>query len=167
MTDYPVILGRQADGTFVLRIPALCLVVEDASLDAAWARLEADKAEVIARHRRVGAERDLPAPRSPEGGDLRRFILKVAIAALAASIVMAGAAFSFTYAMREPLHKVGLKLGRTAIAEIGRGLHQAAESEMTPERQAEFRRLVAAAAPRLKPYLAELRPVLAEVCPSP
>ncbi|ARJ65934.1 hypothetical protein WV31_09840 [Magnetospirillum sp. ME-1] len=167
MTDYPVILGRGAAGGFVLRIPALSLVAEGDSLDAAWAALEAEKADLIERHRRVGALGDLPQPTGPASAserDLRRFALKAAIVAGAASLIIAVAAFSFAYAVREPLRKAGLKLGRAAIAQVETGLRQAATEELTPERQQELRRLVAEATPTLKPYMRELRPLLAEGC---
>ncbi|MBX9634305.1 MAG: hypothetical protein K2X44_04920 [Magnetospirillum sp.] len=167
MSDYPVIVERDAAGGFVLRIPALCLVVVDATLDRAWTRLETEKAELIERHRRIGAEGDLPAPVQTAAGDrdLRRFALKAAIIAVMAGVIVAGAAFSFAYAVREPLRKVGAKLGRAAIAQVETGLRQAASEDMTPERQEELRRLVAEVAPKLKPYVAELRPLLAEACP--
>lgn len=167
MTDYPVILGRSADGGFVLRIPALSLVAEAASLDTAWAALEADKTDLIERHRRVGAEGDLPRPEGPVSAPdraVRRFAIKAAIVAATASIMVAAAAFSFAYAVRDPLRKVGLKLGRSAIAQVEAGLRQAAAEELTPARQQDLRRLMAEAAPALKPYVRELRPLLAEAC---
>ncbi len=166
MTDHTVWVQRSPGGGFVLRMPALYLVVEDSSLDAGWARLEAEKAALVERHRRVGAEGDLPASsRGAEQSDLRRFLLKTAIVVLAGSVLMAGAAFSFAYAVREPLRKAGAKLGRAAIAQVAEGLRDAADSELTPERQQELRRLVREAAPKLEPYVAELRPLVDAACP--
>jgi hypothetical protein len=167
VTDYPAILGRSTDGGFVLRIPALSLIAEADSLEDAWAALETAKADLIERHRRIGALNDLPRPTAPAPDterDLRRFAIKAAIVAATASLLIAAAAFSFAYAVREPLHKAGLKLGRAAIAQVEAGLRQAATEELTPKRQQELRRLVAEAAPALKPYVRELRPILSEAC---
>jgi hypothetical protein len=168
VTEYPVILGRSADGGFVLRIPALSLIAEAARLEDAWVALEALKADLIERHRRIGALDDLPRPTAPEPSpdqrDLRRFAIKAAIVAATIGLLISVAAFSFAYAVREPLRKAGLKLGRTAIAQVEEGLRQAATAELTPARQQELRRLVAEAAPALRPYVRELRPILSEAC---
>ena len=167
MSGYPVTMVRTDRNTFVLRIPALTLVVERPTLDEAWTALEAEKADIIERHRRVGAEADLPkpdSPASPADPRLRRFALRAAIVTAAASIVVAAAALSFAYAVREPLRKVGLKLGRAAIAQVESGLREAAQTDLTLEKQEALRRMVADAAPALKPYARELRPLLAEAC---
>lgn len=173
MKDYPVIVLRRPEGGFVLRIPALCLVVEAATLDDAWTRLEAEKALLIERHARIGALADLP-PADPSGSGpvpadagLRRFALKAAIIAAALVVVLVGAAFSFSYAVREPLRHAGARLGRAAIAQIETGLVEAARQDLTPERRQHLRALMAEAAPALKPYVAELRPLFAEACPRP
>lgn len=165
MTDYAVAMNRKPDGTFVLRIPALCLIVEDASLETAWTRLETEKQDLIRRHADIGAEGDLPKPPSDTGNrDLKKFALKTGIVALAACMIVAAMAFSFSYAVREPLRKSGLKLGRAAIAQLEDGLRDAARNELTPERREKIRMLVAEAAPALKPYITELRPLFAEAC---
>lgn len=168
MADYAATLTRSRQGGFVLRIAALALVVERPTLDEAWTALEAEKADIIERHRRVGAEADLPppggtAPAAAESG-LRRFAVKTALVTLAVTIILAAAALSFAYAVREPLHKVGLKLGRAAVARVEWGLTEAARAELTPEKQESLRRLTAEAVPALKPYVRELRPLLAEAC---
>lgn len=165
--DYEATVVRLTDGRYAVRIKELFLIEEDADLAAAWARIEARTQELVERHRRAGAETDLPRPVAAEtagGRDLRRFALKAAIVALAATVFMVATAAVFSYAVREPMRKVGLKVGRAALARVEEGLRDAARDELTPERAERIRLLVADAAPKLKPYVAELRPLFQGFC---
>lgn len=167
--NYPIIITRDGD-RYVLRVRELFLVEGDADLDAGLKRLEQRACDLIAEQTALGDAGDLPPPGGIAEDDrekraLKVFAFKAAIVALVLAVMMAAAAASFTYAMREPLRNAGVKLGRAAIAQVEKGLRQAIEKEMTPKRRERLRILVADAVPHLKPYIAELRPLIAELCP--
>ena len=167
--DYPVIITRDGD-IHVLRIGELFLVERDANLAVGLERLQQRARDLIAEQTALGALDGLPRPGGVARDDeqnrrVKVFALKSALVALVLVIVMAAAAASFSYAVRESMHKVGLKMGRAAIAQVERGLRKVARQELTPERRERFRISVAEAVPNLKPYVAELRPLLAELCP--
>jgi len=166
--DLPVIVTRDGD-IHVLRIRELYLIERDADLDTGMKRLLDRARDIIAEQSSIGAQADLPnlhgdSAEKRERQELKVFALKSALVALVMVIILAAAAASFSYAVREPMRKAGLKLGRSAIAQLEKGLRDAARDELTPDRRERLRVLVADAVPNLKPYITELRPLFADLC---
>lgn len=170
--DYPIIVTKDGQN-HILRIPELYLVETGVDLAVAHARIEERRRNVLDQYTRLNATAELPAVDGGRvldaGSSVRIFALKAGIIALAAAIMIATAAFSFSYAVREPLrHNLGQKMGRMIINQIEKGLLDAAKIELTPERTAKLQRLVADWVPYVKPHMAELRPLFAELClPTP
>jgi len=102
---------------------------------------------------------------SNEQRSLKLFAVKGAIVALILVVIMAASAATFTYAIREPLRHAGQKLGHAAIAQLEKGLMEAADKELTPERREHLRLRIAKATPYLKTYVSEFRPLIEGLCP--
>ena len=167
LPNYPVIVTTDGQN-YTLRIPKLHLIETGGDLAATHARIEARRRDLLDQYARLGATGELPAGddndgRVPDAGRAWQvFALKAGIVTLAVAIVVATAAFSFAYTVRGPL------MGRIIIHQVEKGLLDAAKIELNPERAAKLRQLVANWVPYAKPYMAELRPLFAELCaPTP
>ena len=150
-------------------IRELLLVEKDPDLSAGHSRLLKRASDLISEMQILDAVEDLPVPgeklvKAPEQNSLRTFALKSGLIALVFVIVFASAAASFTYAVREPMRKVGLKLGRSAIAQIEKGLRDSVRMELTPQRRERLRLSLASSIPHLKPFVVEFKPLIAELC---
>ncbi len=151
---------------YTLRIAELHLIETGLDLEAAYKSIESRKHDLFAAYEKAGRLDDLSVSHQASDRDnrLRVFAVKSGLVALVGVIVVSAAAFSFSYAVRESTRKAGLKLGRSAIKQVERGLKDAAKKELTPERKEKIRVLVSDAVPHLKPYVRELRPLFAELC---
>ena len=168
--DYPVVITRDGD-YYVLLIRELLIAERDKELSIGHSRLLKRATNLITELEELNAEVDLPMPgepslEDPEKKTLRIFAFKSGLIALVIVIVLAAAAASFSYAVREPMRKVGLKIGRSAIAQVEKGFREAAEIELTPERRERLRLSIADSIPYLKPFILELKPLLGELCES-
>ena len=155
---------------FTLRVPELHLIETGLDLETAYQNIEASKQGLIAAYERAGALDELYVSEQTAKSDvdsdnrLKIFAIKSSLVALAGVIIVSAAAFSFSYAIRDSTRKAGLKLGRSAIKQVVRGLEDAAKKEITPAKKEKIRILVSNAVPHLKPYIREFRPLLAELC---
>jgi len=155
---------------YLLRIPELHLVETNSDLMTAFKDIEVRKQRIIAEHKEAGVLDDLIAAGQESEPDVRQqkrlqiFAIKSGLVALAGVIIVSAAAFSFSYAVRESSRKVGSKIGRAAIKQVERGLEDVIKKELTTERKEKIRVLVSEAAPHLKPYIRELRPLFIELC---
>ena len=168
--DYPVVITRDGD-YYVLRIRELLISERDKELSAGHSRLLQRATHLITELEGLNAEADLPTPgvsslEDPEKKSLRVFAFKSGLIALVIVIVLAAAAAPFSSAVREPMRKVGLKLGRSAITQIEKGFREAVEIELTPERRERLRLRIAESIPYLKPFIFEFKPLLGELCGS-
>ena len=168
--DYPVVITRDGD-YYVMRIRELLIVERDKELSAGHSRLLRRANHLITELEGLNAGADLPTPgelssEDSEKKSLRLFAFKSGLIALVLVIVLAAAAASFSYAVREPMRKVGLKLGRSAITQIEKGFREAGEIELTPERRERLRLRIAESIPYLKPFILEFKPLLGELCGS-
>ena len=168
--DYPVVITRDGD-YYVLRIRELLIAERDKELSAGHSRLLQRATHLITELEGLNAEADLPTPgepslEDPEKKSFRFFAFKSGLIALVIVIVLAAAAASFSYAVRDPMRKVGLKIGRSAITQIEKGFREAAEMELTPERRERLRLRIADSIPYLKPLIFEFKPLLGELCGS-
>ena len=166
--DYPVVITRDGD-YYVLRIRELLIAEKDKELSAGHSRLLQRATHLITELEGLNAGSDLPLPgvpslEDPEKKSLRFFAFKSGLIALVIVIVLAAAAASFSYAVREPMRKVGLKIGRSAITQIEKGFREAVELELTPERRERLRLSIADSIPYLKPFIFEFKPLLVELC---
>lgn len=163
-------LTHKAD-KFVLSIPELCLIVEDTNLSAAYEKLEKRRRDLFEDVVRLGAVDQFFTTKNDDDATLVKklmpFFIKSTVVALVGVLLLSAASISFTYALREPLRKAGLKAGRAAIKNFTKGLNEFGENGLSPSREKKLRLALRAAVPQLKPYMIELRPLYIELAYPP
>ena len=155
---------RSSEGVFQMWVPDLNLYSEGTSLDAAFSEIVGKKSELIAFYEKAGISQHLPdaLASSQMPGEIRKlipFFVKSATVALVGVMLIVAASVSLTYTLREPARKAGLKFGRSIVNTFVAGLNEFSEKELTRDREAKIRLVLRNSAPKLKPYIEELRPL--------
>lgn len=165
--DYPVQVVERG-GRFFLHQPDFGLVVEDADLAAGYARLAAEKKAAAERFLAMGRPDLVPVPgKGDEGRELVRSVLPFAIKAgltgvVLVSLVLAAVA-GFDHALRSLPDRLarGLSSGAHSLRLVSK--------QISPERRDEVRADLRTMVGELKPFVDEVRPLLAgdAACPPP
>ena len=152
---------KEKDGLFYLWCEELGIVVSGQDIAEAYVKLK----DAIALRQENYQKLGLDLPKS-QADNLKQkiipFAIKTAITALALVVVMGSVSISFTYMLREPLSKAGLKLGRAAIQNFTVNMEKGLKEELSPEKEAEIRKVIRQAVPFLRPFAEELRPLFAD-----
>jgi hypothetical protein len=156
-----VVEVRQHGEQHYLTVHELGIIASGDTIDIAFRELDRKKTEYFEHYLLCGTADKIPFPKDAVvRKDLRPFIIKATAVALVGAFLLSFASISFTYALREPLRKLGQRAGRAAIHQFVGGLNDFAAQEITASKEEKIRLAIRAIIPKLMPYVAELRPLL-------
>jgi len=157
--DY-VVEARRRGGMYYLNIQELGVFASAETYVDAFAELEERKTRYFEHHISCGTISDISLPREArQKQELRPFFIKATVVALVGVFLFSAASISFTYALREPVRKLGQRTGKATIKQFTGGVKEFVSKEITPEKEEKIRLAIREAIPKLKPYMEELRPL--------
>jgi hypothetical protein len=178
---YPAVLTLK-DGLYCFHVGELGVVACDASLEAAHAKLRARLGEMLDEARRADLLDTLPPPAgratgvggAPQGtlrvaSDLRGFLIKTAVAVVAALVVLLPVGWSVGNALRTAVAGLEIKGGRAFWSTLERQILEAAEPDraMDPDRQARLVAALSTLAHRAAPFTEALAPAFGAAAAAP
>lgn len=162
---------RAADGKVLVSLPELGLMAEAAGADAALAGLEAKKRAHFEAFAAADSISAIPMPASPaearRDAPLKVFVAKAAIVTFFAVFFVFAANIMFTYTLGAVPLEYAKKVSRIGLDKGSAVLHQLAEGGVvTGARRQQLQQAVRDAVTVLKPFAAELAPLMppAPVC---
>jgi uncharacterized membrane protein len=150
----------KAGGRYWMEIAELRLLADGASVDDAYAKLDAEKRRLFESYIRAGKAARVPLPGAMEqrremARSLKPFFIKAAVLACIGALLIVAANVSIFYVLDAAPTLIAKKASRAAIQRLGRF----ATEELTGEKQQKLRRTMREAVAKLQPFSVELAPL--------